>query len=563
MDGPFILKMGMTSEEAEKFQHFLMEKSGLIFEGRRLQEMERAVARRMIELGITSFAEYYHFLRRPGEGKSELNQLVLSLTVGETQFFRTPDQFAALRKYVLPELLERNRKARELRILSAGCATGEEPYTLLILLQELLPDFSSWRLTLRACDINLEFLEAARHGIYGERKLKLVDPRTREKYFERLGKNRWQVKESLRGRIEWIHFNLNAHDYFPLTRGEFFDLILCRNVLIYFSLKNLKAVIRRLRNALKEDGYLLLGYSETLFKIDDSFQSIHTPEAFFYRKSSGPAKPAHPLPPAPFPHPREEFLSALGSLPHPWSAKEKGSSGKPAAHIPIISPAKPHRPPSGGVPEKLRLSSSAKPSGGDFGPPAASLARGVSDGEEAEEGVSEDQLWDQAMQLFAEERFEDARKKFEAMLRLNPHSARGHLGLGFLYANLGVEDRSRRYAEAAKRFDDLMPELYFLLALLDEKIGEFDRAAANYQRVILLSPDFAMAHFNLGNLYLKMRHFRDARREFGNTITLLSRDPANRSLRFSGGLSAEAVISFCELQRKNLPRPASSGGGGR
>ena len=135
MESARIYKLKMSSEEAEKYQVFLMEKSGLALEGRRLAEMERAVATRMIEMGLSSFEEYYSYLTSPGNGKKEISNLVLSLTVGETQLFRTPDQFAALRKYVFPELIEKERKAdRELRILSAGCATGEEPYSLNILL---------------------------------------------------------------------------------------------------------------------------------------------------------------------------------------------------------------------------------------------------------------------------------------------------------------------------------------------------------------------------------------------------------------------------------------------
>jgi len=166
--------------------------------------------------------------------------------------------------------------------------------------------------------------------------------------------------------------------------------------------------------------------------------------------------------------------------------------------------------------------------------------------------LAEEELWERALELFAEERFEEARALFEEMIRSNPRSARAHLGLGFLYANLGVEDRSREHAETARRYDDLVPEIYFLHAILDEKNGEVEQAIANYQRVILLQPDFAIAHFNLGNLYLKLHRHRDARREFGNAAAALSRDPENRSLRFSGGLSREAVIHFCELQRDQI-----------
>jgi tetratricopeptide (TPR) repeat protein len=141
------------------------------------------------------------------------------------------------------------------------------------------------------------------------------------------------------------------------------------------------------------------------------------------------------------------------------------------------------------------------------------------------------------------------------MLKLHPSSPRAHLGLGLLHANLGAEARAREFAEKARSHDDLMPEIYFLLALLDERAGDVARAVENYQRVLLLAADFAMAHFNLGNLYLKLGREKDARRRFANTLAVLARDRDNHSLRFSGGLSREAVISFCRMQEAELGKP--------
>jgi len=297
MESTLIFKLKMSPEQIEKFQAFFMEKSGLVFEGRRIQEMESAIAQRLITLGISSFDDYYRRLASAPAASEELNHLALTLTVGETHFFRTPDQFAALRKYVLPELIERARpNGQELRLLSAGCATGEEAYTLCMILHELLPDFNAWKITIRACDINREFLAGARDGTYGERRVRLMDPVTRDRFLERRGKNQWAVKDFLARPIEWSHFNLNAEDYSPLSQGELFHLVLCRNVLIYFNLKNLSRVIERLHAIIHPGGYLMLGYSETLFKISEAFQSVHTPEAFFYQKTEKPLPPLPALP---------------------------------------------------------------------------------------------------------------------------------------------------------------------------------------------------------------------------------------------------------------------------
>ena len=512
-----IHNLRLSPEEVEKFQAFFMDQSGLVFEGRRLKEMERSIAGRMIELGISSFDRYHDLLGRP-EGKDELNKLLLSLPVGETHFFRTPDQFAALRKYAFPEMIERARAgSRRLLLLSAGCATGEEPYTLYIMLSQLIPDISSFRITIRACDINKDFLDQAREGIYGERKVKFVDPVTLERYFNRLGKNRWQVKDEVRRAVEFQHFNLNEPDFLGLARGEQFNLILCRNVLIYFNME----VIDKFYRVVAPEGYLMLGYSETLFKINEAFQSIHTPEAYFYQKTMAPAR----ILPEPEPEAfrREPFPVGLS---RPLPPVVEG----PEVLLPPPAPAPP---------------AAASPS------PSQSRA----------EAKSEEDLWQKGLGRFAEERFIEASHAFDEMIRLNPQSARAHLGLGLIYANSGAEERSRHHVAEAKRYDDLMPEIYFLQALLEEKNSEYQRAVENYQRVILLHQDFAMAHFNLGNLFLKLARMRDARREFENTLKILERDHGNRSLHFSGGLSREAVMEFCRIQMEDggLPRRGRTG----
>ena len=498
-----IYPIRMSLEEAEGFQEFLMESCGLWFEERRLGEMERAVAGRMIALGLGSFEEYYHFLTVHREGREELNRLVVSLTVGETHFYRTPDQFAALEQYILPRLIEaRGRTTRRLSLLSAGCATGEEAYSLVMSFYRTAPAPESWDFKVRACDLNRDFLERAEAGVYSERKLRLVPVEEIRRYFQAEGR-RFRVGPPIRRPVEFLHFNLSEEDYSPLARGEIFDLILCRNVLIYFRQEGIKRVVRRLHEILAEDGYLILGYSETLFRISEDFSSVHTPETFFYTKAPAEKRPqVKDLPHLHRPLQREHLLEALDSKPFP--------------PVPAVSPAP---APAAPVPAPLP---------GETG------------------------LWEEGMKLFAEENFEAARGRFEEMLRHYPRSARAHLGLGLLLANQGAEEASREHCERARSFDDLLPELYFLLALLDEKSERLEAAVENYQRVLLLESEFAMARFNLANLYLRLDRPRDARREFGNALAILERDPANASLKFSGGLSREALIQICEIHRSQV-----------
>jgi len=507
-----IYSMRMLPEEAERFQEFLMESCGLMFEDRRLADLERAVAGRMIELGHSSFEEYYHFLTVHREGREELNQLVVSLTVGETQFYRTPDQFVALEQYILPRLLEaRGATSRRLRVLSAGCATGEEAYSLVMSFHRVAPAPATWDFRVRACDINRDFLERAEAGVYSERKLRLVSAEELRNYFRPEGKH-FRVVPELRRQVEFLHFNLSEEDYSHLAAGEIFDVILCRNVLIYFRQDAMRRVVARLHELLAEDGYLILGYSETLFRISEDYCSVHTPETFFYTKAREPKKPrVKDLPHLHRPLQREHLLEALDSKPFP------------APPAPAASPL-----------SAVRAEAAA---------PRTALPEPV---------PAEAALWEAGMSCFAEEKFEAARARFEEMLTHYPRSARAHLGLGLLLANQGSDEASREQCERARGCDDLLPGIYFLLALLDEKGSRLDSAVDYYQRVLLLDRDFAMARFNLANLYLRLDRPRDARREFANTLTILERDPKNPSLQFSGGLSRESLIQICEIHRSQV-----------
>ncbi len=506
-----IQRIKMSPLDVQKFQEFLMESSGLYFEGRRIGDMERAIVDRMIELSHQSFSDYYHFLTVHRSGREELNKLVLSLTVGETRFFRTPDQFAAIRKYILPELIEsKSASTRSLRILSAGCATGEEAYTLGIMLCEALPDIETWDIKIIGRDINKDFLAHAKQATYHERKLKLVDNYLKEKYFDSKGQGLYRVKRQVRNLVDISHFNLSEPDYLELLQDSLFDLILCRNVLIYFKQETIKRVISRIFGILADRGYLLLGYSETLFKLNDKFLSIHTPEAFFYRKGNL-EKPRleKELPHTETPLNRNTLLDVLGSRPHPKVSTRIVKKKKPRA---------------------ARKPEKTKP----------------------QTAQDESLLWEEGMGYYSRERFNKARQSFKAMLEINPFSARAHLGLGFLYANSGADERSREAIARAREYDELMPEIYYLLALLAEKNEKLSEAITNHQRVILLDPDFAMAHFSLANIYLRLDKLKDARREFRNTLNILESDQHNSSLKFSGGMSREALIQACRMHSAPL-----------
>jgi len=241
--------------------------------------MNRA-ARRMRELNISSYYRYYKLLTDRDAGKKELLDFLDALTINETSFFRNRPQIDVLSRKVLPEIIDRKRKDGRLtlKMWSAGCSTGQEPYTLAMILRESVPDIRSWQIKILASDLSLTALEAAGKGLYLPEKLEGVEQRLLGMYF-RKDKGGYRVTDEIKRLVVFDYHNL-MHE----NGAKDFDVIFCRNVLIYFDGQTQKNVIGRLRRALVPDGYLFLGHSETLQGIDDNFTFIHHNRGTAYRK---------------------------------------------------------------------------------------------------------------------------------------------------------------------------------------------------------------------------------------------------------------------------------------
>lgn len=235
--------------------------------------IKRRVAARIRAVGSDQAEQYIELLQGSGE---EQEQLLEALTVNVSQFYRNPSTFAVLEQKILPELLRNRSKNSKLRIWSAGCASGEEPYTLALLCQQLQPDDE--QLSILATDISNEILQHAKLGCYGENRLTEVPPATLERYFTRQEKL-YQLDESIRRRVRFFR-----HDI--LTEKPCFrvDLVLCRNLLIYFSRAQQEQILRGLASVLPVDGYLVLGRAETLVaSARELFQCIDPAERIYQR----------------------------------------------------------------------------------------------------------------------------------------------------------------------------------------------------------------------------------------------------------------------------------------
>jgi chemotaxis protein methyltransferase CheR len=259
-------------------------KLGLYFEDSKVYFIQKRLEKRMEMLSVQSFADY-SFLLRFGDAKGQEMQALANLvTTNETYMFREFEQLQAFADHCLPMVLKPQEAAndRRLRIWSAGCSSGEEPYTLAIILQEVMHDFAKWDIKIKATDIDEVRLEMARRAVYDERSVKEIPPEYFDRHMTRLPAGYYGIKPETAKVVEVEHLNLS--DRLAMRGMRQFDFIFCRNVLIYFDDASRKAVVDHFYNALKPGGFIFLGHSESIGRISTAFKLLRLGQHLVYRK---------------------------------------------------------------------------------------------------------------------------------------------------------------------------------------------------------------------------------------------------------------------------------------
>jgi chemotaxis protein methyltransferase CheR len=275
---------GYAEPELARVRDVIYQAAGIFHPDNKLRLLQDRCGRRMKEVGVTTLREYSQFLTgRPGQ-TPELTALLNEITIGETCFFRNQPQLEALRRIVIPNIIraKSNLPIRRLRIWSAGCSTGEEPYTLRMLAhEEAGGQLKDWSIEIVATDLNERSLAHAQEGIYGAYSTRNLPAPYRTRYFTAQG-DKLQVNALSRSNISFSRLNLS--DDSRMTFMKSMDIIFCCNVLIYFDLASKKRVIQHFFNNLLPHGYLFLGHSESLYGVNDDFRLVHLPGATAYVK---------------------------------------------------------------------------------------------------------------------------------------------------------------------------------------------------------------------------------------------------------------------------------------
>ncbi|MDY0300750.1 MAG: protein-glutamate O-methyltransferase CheR [Trichlorobacter sp.] len=273
----------INEEEFLLLRDLIYEHCGLWFDDHNSYLLEKRLARRLVLHNFDSFYDYYQFLKLSRKRTQELDEIMDILTTNETYFFRESFQLDAFSKEIIPEICnekEKNNKERSIRIWSAGCSSGEEPYTIAMLLLEM-PFIKDWKVEIVGTDISQRVLQLARRGIYGQSAFRATEDYFIRQYFSKQ-ETGYRIDDRVRELVSLSHLNLLDQNRIAML-GDF-DLIFCRNVIIYFDLTAKKQVIDSFHQSLNQGGYLLLGHSESLMNITTKFMLRHFRNDMVYQK---------------------------------------------------------------------------------------------------------------------------------------------------------------------------------------------------------------------------------------------------------------------------------------
>ena len=503
----------LPDSHCSQLSEFIADAMGLHFPRERWCDMQRGLAEAADEFGFDNVTACVDWLMSAPLTKVQLQVLAGYLTVGETYFFRDMKTFEVLTASVLPGLIDSRRgHEQRLRIWSAACCTGEEAYSLAILLHQVLPDLADWRVTILATDINTRFLQKAAAGSYSEWSFRDVAMGFKERYFNRSKDGCYVVVPEIKEMVTLANLNLAEDGYPSLATGtNAMDLILCRNVLMYFTPLQTCKVIGNLHRALIVGGWLAVGPSEASQALFPQFVTLNYPGVILYQKSDALVQNRQALPPVAL---REEveFLTPETEVPREWGAAPT-STFQPSEPIPTLPPELPVSVDACLRPYAIAQSQYAR---GRY-EEATSTLLGLCDGPTAE--PAEFSLL--ARSLANQGRLADALAWCDRWITADKMDSAGH----------------------------------YLRAVVLLEQGDSEQARRSLQRAVYLNPDLVLAHFALGNIARGREKAGEADKHFGNALRLLGRQQSDALIPESDGLTAgrltEIITSLAELE--NVP----------
>jgi len=470
-----------------ELRKYLLTNLGLDFSDKRQRELVRKISLAGEEFNFRDTTRFVLWLLENNLSNKQLEVLACHLTVGETYFLRDKEAFNFLEQKYLPDLIYKRRgKNQRLRIWSAGCASGEEPYSIAITLLRAIPDIKNWDITILATDINSVFVKKAKKGIYTKWSFRNNPKWLIDRYFKKCGKNEFQILPEIKKMVTFSYLNL-AKDTYPslINNTNATDIIFCRNVLIYFSNEGIKMVIDRLYNSLVKGGILVVSPVEMSNLISPKFNRLRYSGHTIYQKDTRKVK--------------QKILP-------------------PAQKAEIIRP--------GFKPAKIK-------------PEERVQKDNISRKKLAEIKTPKISEYDRAIIRFEMGSFEEAESILENILTKDKENSKLIISLlAKTKANLGKLNEAGSLCEKVLEMDKLDSGMYYLLATILDEQGKYKEAIFSLNHALYLESDFVLAHFFLGNLTMKSGNDNTSQKHFKNALNILSKLDPEEILPESDGMTA-------------------------
>lgn len=504
-----IEKKTLSKTDFNIFREYIETRTGIHIDECKQNYIAISLDTRMCVLGIKDYNAYYAFLTADIQGKKEFSELLDLLLIKETFFFRDERQVKALIHNVLPELRER-KKGREIKIWSAGCATGEEPYTLAMAIRENFPA-GSINFSIYATDISAGALSYARKGVYGKGSMRAIDRSILNKYFIQKD-GRYHLTEEVKQLIRFDVVNL-IEPYLP-TGEDGFDVIICKNVVIYFSLETIKKVIHRFYDTLTSGGYFFVGHSESLWQVSNEFTLEEIPGVFLYRKYGGTVTKSSPeLMTETRPISRNQFLPAASGVSY-QQYQQRINSNAAVAGMKERSIANRKEAPFVRSPQRTGTKIVTTYT-------ERKAPRTAGDSASTKENMQA--LLKKGLLLTGDDD-EEILEDIQTIIEKDPKNTDAHLFLGKVYVNMGLYDKALRKTTDVLEIDDLNADAYELIGGVYYKSGEKEKAIVSFKRAIYLNEKTLLSHYYLGNLYKDANLFRQAINEYKNVMRAIEAD---------------------------------------
>ncbi|NJP04541.1 MAG: tetratricopeptide repeat protein [Chloroflexaceae bacterium] len=493
-----------------RFRNLLQQRCGLFYPEQKRADLLHGLNLAIGVSGHQNLEELYQDIVDKGPA---WDIVLAHLTIGETSFFRNRPQFEALRQHILPELFKQRASSHTMRIWSAGCASGEEPYSIAMLLTDMLPHDTSWTITILATDINPHFLSRAREALYGEWSFRDLDEQIKQRFFTS-EQRRWRLNSDIRRMVHFSRLNLVEPCYPSIANGTFaLDMILCRNVTIYFEESTTRQIIERFYRALVPGGWLIVGHAEPQSSIYHQFEAHNFPNAVVYRK---------PLNTPLFivdPQFAEGKSKTVQTEKTKHQVEQAPISKIPAPQAPAVSV---HL--SDLTPEVKRNPQPPRPD-----------------------------LWLQVRALLQQGKKQAAEPMLHDLLAAQPDHSDAHLALARLSADSGDWELARTHAEQTIDLDPLRIEAHYLLAQVYEHLGQDDDALACYRRTVYLDRTFVMGILGMAHTWHRLGRFSEARRNYRNALKQLHRLSPSEMLLCADGSTAQEITSYINRQLQTVP----------